>query len=128
MEETRLKEKVLKKDFCTTIQNYTYSVTGKRWNQEDASLAYDAFLESLKALLSRYGKVVFESFGSFEVVYRKGKRVHNNLGLKTKHEVDGNVINIPGYQTLYFSMAENFKNEIKNLDYKFIDSEEDGEG
>lgn len=124
MEETRLREKVTKKDFCATIQNYTYSVTGKRWNQEDASLAYDAFVNSLKALTAAYGKVVIEGLGNFEVVFRNGKKVCNNFGVSTKHETDGNMISVPGCQIVRFNVAEVFKKEIKNLNHKFIDSEE----
>lgn len=126
MEETRLKEKVLKKDFCTTIQNYTYSKTGKRWNYEDAALGYDAFIASLKALLSAYGKVMIEGYGCFEVVYKKGKKVNNNLNVNTKHETNGNVIYTPGFQTVTFKISEKFKDEIKSLDYKFVNNEDDG--
>lgn len=126
MEETRLKEKVLKKDFCTTIQNYTYSKTGKRWNYEDAALGYDAFVASLKALLATYGKVMIEGYGYFEVISKKGKKVNNNLNVNTKHETKGNVICVPGFQTVVFRISDKFKEEIKSLDYKFVDNENDG--
>lgn len=128
MEETRLKERVLKRDFCTTMQNYTYSRTGKRWNQEDASLGYDAFVASLKALVSTYGKVVIEGCGTFEIIFRNGKKIKNNFGVATKYDTDGDMINAPSYQAISFKVSEIFKNEIKNLDYKFIDSEDENGG
>lgn len=124
MEETRLKENVHKRDFCITMQNYTYSITGKKWNYEDASLGYDAFLASFKALLTTYGRIVLDGVGNFEVVLKNPKKIHNNFNVATKHEIEEGVITVPAHQTIKFNMSKLLKNAIKDLDYKFIDQEE----
>lgn len=116
MEETKNKEKVLKPDFCATMQNYTYSVTGKRWNLDDTKLAYEAFIASLKALLLAYGKVQFIDFGIFEIVTRNPKKM-----LKFGKEE----IVTPERSVLRFKVSDTYKEKVRNIPYKFTDGGEE---
>lgn len=117
-EETKVKETVTKEVFAGTMQNYTGTVS-KRWNKEDASLGYDAWVASFKGLLLTYGKIVIRGIGVFEIKYKDKTRVKNNF-----KRGDGDWCEVEGRQYISFSPSDVFKEEIKSLEYKFI--EEDG--
>lgn len=116
MEETKVKETVTKKVVVGTIQNYTGAVVGRRWNKEDATIAYDSFLASFKGLLLTYGRLILPGIGTFEIKTRKGKRVPNNFKLGSDDEWCFS----KDKQVLSFSPSSNFAEEIKNLEYTFI--------
>lgn len=115
MKETKVKETVTKSVIVGTMQNYTGAVSGKRWNKEDAGVAYDSFIASLKGLLLTYGKVVVPGVGTFEIKIRKGKKVPNNLGIG-----DGEWCYSKDKQFLSFTSSESIDETICNLDYIFI--------
>lgn len=115
MEETKVKESVTKKVIVGTMQNYTGAIAGKRWNKEDTTIAYDAFLASLKALILTYGKVILPGIGTFEVKIRKGKRSPNNFGIgndKWCYSQDK--------QFVYCQVSERLNDAAEDLPYTFI--------
>lgn len=117
MEETKIKETVNKRVIVGSIQNYTGAVSGKRWNKEDSTIAYDSFMASLKGLILTYGKVVLPGIGTFEIKIRKGKKVPNNLRLGEEGQ---EWFYSKDKQFLSFTASEVLDETIKNLNYTFI--------
>lgn len=117
MEETKIKETVNKRVIVGSMQNYTGAVSGKRWNREDSTIAYDSFMASLKGLILTYGKVVLPGIGTFEIKIRKGKRVPNNLKLGEEGQ---EWFYSKDKQFLSFTVSEVLDETIKNLNYTFI--------
>ena len=120
-EETKLKEKVTKKVIVGTMQNYTGASTGKRWNQDDASMGYDAFVASLKGLILTYGKVVIKGLGTFDIRQKKGRRIKNNF----KPQNGTEYYEIEDCQYVVFIPSPYFSDEIKELNYVFEEGEEE---
>lgn len=115
-----MKEKVTKKIIVGTMQNYTGVCTGKRWNRDDASAGYEAFIASVKGLLLTYGKVVINGFGTFEVKFRKGYKVKNNFEDNGSEYYD-----VGERQYVVFTPSDVFSDAVKNLNYKFEDGGEE---
>lgn len=122
-EETKIKERVTKKIIVGTIQNYTGAVVGKRWNKEDATVAYDSFLASLKGLILTYGEVSLPGIGTFEIKIRKGKKIPNNFGLGD----DKDWCYSKDKQILSFDPSPTLSESIIGLPYTFVNNNnEDG--
>lgn len=127
-DETRKKEKVSKRIFVGTMQNYTQVVSKKRWNYDDAKLGYDAFIESFKGLLLHYGYIQIPGVGTFEIQLRPEHVQLNNFKSAEQKEYL-----VPDRQFAKFTPSKVLKEEVKKLPYKFVgdirgrEDKEDGE-
>lgn len=124
MEETKQKETVTKRCMVAGMQNYTDAAIGARWSKDAASLAFDAFVETLKGSLMVYGKVCINGLGTFEIKTMSPKTMINNFPNATVKKYLA-----PEKNSVRFKPSKVLKENVAKLGYGFSDSGdgEDGE-
>lgn len=96
-----------------TMKNYIKSKHGKYFSERDVGYAYDAFVESVKAIVFKYGKVKIRDFFTLEAT---------TLPRRTGYDVTRNAyVVFPERQVLKVTISQAYKDAIEfECDTKFV--------